>query len=152
MKLISVWIGLVFTVFQKRNRTKLIGLVWFGLVWLVGLFKNTIKKNSYSHKIFHRTLYNCISFFVFSCSLFIKQLFITNPAQYFIHMIQDSFIHHFSKTTSSYSNISIIHDPYMHHSSTNTKNSKKNILKLKHNQNNKSMQTEIKFGSNHKFV
>jgi len=40
---------------------------------------------------------------------------------YFIHMIQDSFIHHSSKTTSSNSNISIIHDPYMHHSSTNTK-------------------------------
>jgi len=59
----TVWIGSVFTVFQKRNRTKLISLVRFGLVQLIGLFKNTIKKNSYSHKIFHRTLYNCISYF-----------------------------------------------------------------------------------------
>ena len=59
-------------------------------------------------------------------------------------MIQDSFIHYSSKTTSSNSNISFIHDPYMHHSSTNTKIPKKTILKLKHSQNNKSMQIEIK--------
>jgi len=44
MKPSSVWIGSVFTVFQNRNRTKLIGLVRFGLVRLIGLFKNTIKK------------------------------------------------------------------------------------------------------------
>jgi len=144
MKPSSVWICSVFTLFQKWNRTKLISLVRFGLVRLIGLFKNTIKKNSYSHKIFHRSLYNCISYFVISCSLFFKQLFITNLTQYFIHMIQDSFIHHSSKTTSSNSNILIIHDPYMHHSSTNTKIPKKTILKLKHSQNNKSMQIEIK--------
>jgi len=116
MKPSSIWICSVFTVFQKRNRTKLIDLVR-----LIGLFKNIIKKNSYSHKIFHRTLYNCISYFVFSCSLFFKQLFITNLTQYFIHMIQDSFIHQSSKTTSSNSNISIVHDSYIHHSSINTK-------------------------------
>jgi len=77
MKPSSVWIGSIFTVFQKGNRTKLIGLVRFGLVRLIGLFKNTIKK-SHFHKIFHRTLYNCISYYVFSCSLFFKQFFITN--------------------------------------------------------------------------
>lgn len=115
MKPSSVWIGSIFTVFQKRNRTKLIGLVRIWLVQLIGLIKNTIKKNSYSDKIFYRTLYNFISYFVFSRSLFFKQLFITNLTQYFIHMIQDSFIHHSSKTTSSNSNISIIHDPYMDH-------------------------------------
>jgi len=41
MKLLSVWISLVFTVFQKRNRTKLIGLDWFG--WSVYL-KIQLKK------------------------------------------------------------------------------------------------------------
>ena len=118
MKRSSVRFGSVSTVFQKRNRTKLIGLDWFG--WSVCLIIQ-LKKIHILTKIFHRTLYNCISYFVFSCSLFFKQFFITNLTQYFIHMIQDSFIHHSSKTTSSNSNISIIHDPYMHHSSTNTK-------------------------------
>ena len=134
---VTVLFGLVFNQKNVWTEETFIGLNWFsfhcfskkkpnqtnrfGLVRLIGLFKNTIKKKSYSHKIFHRTLYNCISYFVFSCSLFFKQLFITNLSQYFIHMIQDSFIHHSSKTTSSNSNISIIHDPYMHHSSINTK-------------------------------
>jgi len=58
-------------------------------------------------------------FSIFQTTFF--KILITNLTQYFIHMIQDSFIRHSSKTTSSNSNISIIHDPYMHRSSTNTK-------------------------------
>ena len=113
-----VWIGSVFTVFQKRNRTKLIGLDWFG--WSVYL-KIQLKKNHILTKYFIELCIIVFHILFFSCSLFFKQLFITNLSQYFIHMIQDSFIHHSSKTTSSNSNISIIHDPYMHHSSINTK-------------------------------
>jgi len=44
MKPSSVRFGSVFTIFQKRNRTKLIGLVRFELVRLIGLLKNTTKK------------------------------------------------------------------------------------------------------------
>ena len=102
------WFGFHCFSKMKLNQTN-----QFGLVRLICLFKNSIKKYSYSHKIFPRTLYNCISFFFLSCSLFFKQFFITNLTQYFIHMIQDSFIHHSSKTTSN-SNISRFTTSQMH--------------------------------------
>jgi len=59
--------GSGFTVFQKRNQTKLIVLVRFGSVQLIGLFKNTIKKiHIFTNLYFMHTTYSNIAWnFVF---------------------------------------------------------------------------------------
>ena len=74
MKSSSVQFGLVFTIFQRRNLTKLVGLVQVRSVRLIGLFENTIKKihifiNLYlisciQHtQIFYRALFSMFSIF-----------------------------------------------------------------------------------------
>lgn len=95
MKSLSVHFGSVFTFFQKRNRTKLIGLVR-----LINLFDNIIQKihiltNLYFiHKTYIILKYFielCISYLVFLCSIFFKQIFITNSTQFFRGIENDIF-------------------------------------------------------------
>jgi len=58
----SVQFGSVFTIFKKRNQTKLVGLVWFGSIWLIYLFENTIKKiHIFTNLYFMHTTYSNIS-------------------------------------------------------------------------------------------
>jgi len=86
----NVWtnkffVGSVFTLFQKRNRTKQIGLVWFRSLRLIGLFESRIKKKNYilTNLYFVYTTYIilkyfmklCISYCIFSCSLFFQTTF-----------------------------------------------------------------------------
>jgi len=68
MKPSSVRIGSVFIVFQKRNQIKLIGLVR-----LIGLFKNTIKK-----KIHILTKYFIDLCIIVFHILFIQALYFSN--------------------------------------------------------------------------
>ena len=71
-----------FHYFSKKKQTKLIGLVRFRLVWLIGLFKNIIKKNSYSYKRFHRISY--IYKHVLLCHLYLSDTSTTNFTKYII--------------------------------------------------------------------
>jgi len=63
----KIFIGSVFTVFEKRNRSKLTGLVRIGSVRFISLFENTIKKNYiFTNLYFMHTTYSNISWnFVF---------------------------------------------------------------------------------------
>ena len=110
---VTVWFELVFS--QKNVWTDeiFIGSIWFGfhyfstkklyqtnrfgLVRLIGLLKNTIKKNHILIKYFIEL---CILYFIFCFFMFsiFQTTFYNNLTQYFIHMIQDSFIHHSLKT------------------------------------------------------
>jgi len=113
---------------------------WYGSVRLLGLFENTIKKNLHSHKfvfhaynihhtkIFYRTFYFILCFFMFSV---FQTTFITNLTQYFIHprSIHPSFIKH------NFTKLKYFNHPWSSHPSfINHENKNKNILKLKHTQ------------------